>query len=61
MQKMMESMGQCFKCVYSLGYVYLIFLYKKFENVELYKKFEKEFNFLFIFLLFVIFVLYELF
>lgn len=40
MQKMMESMGQCFECVYSLGYVYLIFLYKKFEYVELYKKFE---------------------
>lgn len=41
MQKMMESMGQCFKCVYSLNYDYFIFLYKKFENVELYKKFEK--------------------
>lgn len=41
MQKMMESMGQCFKCVYSLGYDYFIFLYKKFENVELYEKFEK--------------------
>lgn len=60
MQKMMESMGLCSKCAHSSGHAHLIPLHKKFENVELHKKFEKEFNFSFIFSLFVIFVSYEL-